>query len=143
MRAWRSYVVGAALLDERLHRELQDKHGVSLADYTVLVVLSEEPDHRMRMSQLADKVASSKSRVSHQIARMEAAGLVRRVNYPGDGRGVLAELTEQGQRRLAEAAPTHVAGVRTHLIDLLSDTEQTTLASIFGRIIEHLQSNGR
>ncbi|KAA2262452.1 MarR family transcriptional regulator [Solihabitans fulvus] len=143
MRSWRAYVVGAAMLGERLHRELQEGHGVSLADYEILVRLSEQPECRMRMSQLADDVASSKSRVSHQVARMEKAGLLERRDCASDGRGVFAQLTEQGVQQLKEAAPTHVEGVREHLIDLLSREEQELLAKVFDRVITHLHSTDR
>ena len=139
MRAWRNYVVGAAMLADRLHRELQDGHGVSLADYEVLVRLSEQPGRRMRMSQLADEVASSKSRVSHQVARMEREGLLRRKECPEDGRGVFAELTDEGMALLEASAPTHVEGVREHMIDLLSRDEQEVVAKVFERIITHLR----
>ncbi|MGM1061111.1 MarR family winged helix-turn-helix transcriptional regulator [Saccharothrix sp. Mg75] len=140
MRAWRNYVVGAAMLADRLHRELQDRHGLSLADYEVLVRLSERPRKRMRMSQLADDVASSKSRVSHQVARMERDGLLRRRECPEDGRGVFAELTDQGMALLERAAPTHVEGVRTHMIDLLPRADQEVVAKVFDRVITHLRS---
>ncbi|MEU4445013.1 MarR family transcriptional regulator [Actinosynnema sp. NPDC050801] len=139
MRAWRNYVVGASMLADRLHRELQDGHGVSLADYEVLVRLSERPGRRMRMSQLADEVASSKSRVSHQVARMEREGLLRRRECRDDGRGVLAELTDEGMALLEASAPTHVEGVREHIIDLLSREEQRVVAEVFERIITHLR----
>ena len=139
MRAWRNYVVGASMLADRLHRELQDRHGVSLADYEVLVRLSEQPGRRMRMSQLADEVASSKSRVSHQVARMEREGLLRRRECPEDGRGVFAELTDKGMALLETSAPTHVEGVREHMIDLLSREEQEVVAKVFERVITHLR----
>lgn len=128
------------MLADLLHRELQDGHGLSLADYEVLVRLSEQPGRRMRMSQLADDVASSKSRVSHQVARMEKNDLLVRRECPEDGRGVLAELTDQGMRALETAAPTHVDGVRDHLIDLLSREEQEMLAKVFDRVITHVRS---
>ncbi|GAA3460345.1 MarR family transcriptional regulator [Saccharothrix yanglingensis] len=140
MRAWRNYVVGASMLADRLHRELQDNHGLSLADYEVLVRLSERPRRRMRMSQLADDVASSKSRVSHQVARMEKEGLLRRRECPEDGRGVFAELTDRGMAVLESAAPTHVEGVRAHMIDLLPREDQEVLAKVFERVITHLRS---
>jgi DNA-binding MarR family transcriptional regulator len=140
MRAWRNYVTGAAMLADRLHRELQDGHGLSLADYEVLVRLSEQPARRMRMSQLAEDVASSKSRVSHQVARMEKEGLLVRRECAEDGRGVLAELTDRGMRALETAAPTHVEGVREHVIDLLSREEQEVVAKVFDRVITHLRS---
>jgi DNA-binding MarR family transcriptional regulator len=68
--AWRNYIAGVALLAGRLNRELSEKHGLALADYEILVRLSEQPDHRMRMSLLADEVVASKSRLSHQVARL-------------------------------------------------------------------------
>ncbi|WP_367133544.1 MarR family winged helix-turn-helix transcriptional regulator [Saccharothrix sp. HUAS TT1] len=139
MRAWRNYVVGASMLADRLHRELQDGHGVSLADYEVLVRLSEQRGRRMRMSQLADEVASSKSRVSHQVARMEREGLLRRRECPEDGRGVFAELTDEGMALLEGSAPTHVEGVREHMVDLLSREEQEVVARVFERVITHLR----
>jgi DNA-binding MarR family transcriptional regulator len=142
MRAWRAYVIGSQMLSYRLHRELQETHGIALADYEILVRLSEQPNLRMRMSQLAGEVASSKSRVSHQIARLEDAGLVRRTECPSDGRGVFAELTEHGVDVLRAAAPTHVAGVREHMIDLLTPEERLVIAKVFGRVGDHLRSEG-
>lgn len=140
MQAWRAFVVGANLLRQQLHRELQDGHAMSLADYEVLVQLSECDGHRMRMSELAGEIASSKSKLSHQISRLEQAGLVRRGMCADDARGVLAELTEEGMRQLTKAAPTHVDGVRDHLIDLLTPEEQQTLAAVFERVIGHLDT---
>jgi DNA-binding MarR family transcriptional regulator len=134
MAAWRSYRVSSILLEGQLHRELVDAHDITLADYEVLVRLAERPDHRMRMSVLATEVASSKSRVSHQIARMERAGLVERDNCSSDGRGVYAVLTPVGMAKLREAAPTHVDGVRRHMIDLTTETQQATIAKVFERI---------
>jgi DNA-binding MarR family transcriptional regulator len=134
MAAWRAYRVSSILLEGQLHRELVEAHDITLADYEVLVRLAERPDHRMRMSVLAAEVASSKSRVSHQIARMERAGLVARDNCSSDGRGVYASLTDAGMAKLREAAPTHVDGVRRHMINLTTETQQATLAKIFERI---------
>jgi DNA-binding MarR family transcriptional regulator len=137
MRAWRAYILGTELMRQQLHRELQDAHGMTIADYEVLVQLSER-DGRMRMTQLAGRIASSKSRLSHQISRMEKAGLVRRVDCPDDARGVIAELTDKGMNLLRAAAPTHVAGVRDHLIDLLTPEEHAALATMFERVLKHL-----
>jgi len=139
MRAWRAYVVGKALLDYRLHRDLQEEHDLALADYELLVRLSEAPGGRTRMSTLAEQVASSKSRISHQIARMEKSGLVRREECPSDGRGVFAVLTDHGQEVLRSAAPTHVRGVRSNLVDLLSERERSVLAEVFERVMSHLR----
>jgi DNA-binding MarR family transcriptional regulator len=139
MRAWRAYVVGSQLLECQLNRELQDEHQLALADYELLVRLSEAPCGQIRMSTLAEQVASSKSRVSHQIGRMEKTGLVRRQDCPGDRRGVFAVLTSHGWDVLRNAAPTHVRGVRDHLVDLLSVEERLVLAGIFERVAERLR----
>jgi DNA-binding MarR family transcriptional regulator len=139
MRAWRAYVVATHLLDAQLNRELQDEHELALADYELLVRLSEAPCGQERMSTLAEQVASSKSRVSHQIGRMEKAGLVRRQECPADRRGVFAVLTSHGWNVLRKAAPTHVRGVRDHLVDLLSVEERLALAGIFERVADHLR----
>jgi DNA-binding MarR family transcriptional regulator len=139
MRAWRAYAVGKALLDAQLNRDLQEEHQLALADYELLVRLSEAPSGQARMSTLAELVASSKSRISHQIGRMENAGLVQRQECPSDRRGVLAVLTSYGQEVLGRAAPTHVRGVRDHFIDLLSDQERLVLTEIFERVTRQLR----
>ncbi|MBK1784342.1 MarR family winged helix-turn-helix transcriptional regulator [Prauserella cavernicola] len=138
MNAWRSYIVSTLRLRQRLHRELTDGHEVSLIDYEVLVCLSQAPENRMRMTELATMLGSTKSRLSHQVGRMEVAGYVRRGKDPEDRRGVTAELTQQGVDLLDGAAPTHVEGVRAHLIDLMSTDEQVAMATVFGRVLTHL-----
>ncbi|GAB2980906.1 MarR family transcriptional regulator [Amycolatopsis acidiphila] len=137
--AWRAYVVTWLRLRQRLHRELTDAHDVSLTDYEVLVVLDVQDGGRMRMSDLAHELGSTKSRLSHQVGRMEAEGLVRRVPDPDDKRGVIAELTQAGNALLTDAAPTHVHGVRRHLIDLLTPEEQLVMSAAFTRVLEHLK----
>jgi DNA-binding MarR family transcriptional regulator len=139
MRTWRAYVVGKALLDSRLHRDLQAEHHLALADYELLVRLSEASCGRARMSTLAEQVGSSKSRISHQIGRMEKAGLVRREECSSDGRGVFAVLTAHGRDVLRTAAPTHVRGVRDNLVDLLTERERSVLADVFERVRTHLR----
>ncbi|GAB2919544.1 MarR family transcriptional regulator [Rhodococcus aerolatus] len=133
-RAWRAYIGGSQRLLEVLNRELVSSHGLSFADYRILVLLTEAPGGSLRMSELAEGLVSSRSRLTHQIRRMEADGLVRRENCESDGRGVLAVLTDAGHARLAEIAPTHVAGVRTHLVDLLDDADRAALERIFSRV---------
>ena len=138
MSAWRAYIVATLRLRQLLHRELAEAHEVSLTDYEVLVCLDMSPDKRIRMSDLATMMGSTKSRLSHQIGRMEAAGLARRAPDPADKRGVVAEVTPGGEALLKEAAPTHVEGVRAHLIDLMTPAEQVVLAQAFTRVLEHL-----
>lgn len=139
MRAWRAYVVGKAVLDAQLNRDLQEQHQLALGDYELLVRLSEAAGGQARMSTLAEQVASSKSRISHQIGRMEKAGLVRRQECPADRRGVFAVLTSRGADVLRRAAPTHVRGVRDNLVDLLSDRERLVLAEVFERVLGHVR----
>ncbi|NLG55316.1 MAG: MarR family transcriptional regulator [Rhodococcus sp.] len=134
MRAWRGYMDGNQRLMSVLNRDLQEAHGLSLADYRILVFLSESEDGSLRMSSLADGILSSRSRLTHQIRRMEMDGLVKRDSCVEDGRGVRAIITDEGRRRLSEAAPTHVAGVRSNLINLLTKTQLKVLAEVFERV---------
>lgn len=117
-----------------LNKDLQDAHGLTMAEYRILVMLSESPDGSLRMSDLADGVLSSRSRLTHQIRRMEGDGMVSRNTCADDGRGVLAVITDEGARRLAEAAPTHVSSVRKHLVDLLTRRQLTVLGDIFEEV---------
>ncbi|MEV0947193.1 MarR family transcriptional regulator [Rhodococcus sp. NPDC049939] len=134
MRAWRSYLDANQRLMNVLNKDLQDRHDLSLADYRILVLLTDSPDGSLRMSDLADGVLSSRSRLTHQIRRMEAQGMVTRSTCLEDGRGVLAVITDEGRARVAEAAPTHVAGVRSNLIDLLTSSQLELLTEVFERV---------
>ncbi|EHR48691.1 transcriptional regulator [Saccharomonospora marina XMU15] len=138
MLAWRSYIVSTLKLRQRLHRELTDQHDVSLTDYEVLVCLSQAEEGSMRMTELAQLLGSTKSRLSHQVARMEEAGYLRRGKDLRDRRGVTAELTQQGERLLERSAPTHVEGVREHFVDLLTTEEQLLVGEVFSRVLAHL-----
>jgi DNA-binding MarR family transcriptional regulator len=139
-RSWRAWVSMHLLLDDRLQRELHSAQGLSLADYEILVRLSEAPDRRLRMSELAEQALSSRSRLSHQVTRLERAGLVCRVECTSDRRGFFAVLTDHGWSTLVEAAPTHVTGVREHLVDQLTPDEFAALGSACAKVVEHLQS---
>jgi len=140
MRFWRAWILSSTLLDSRLNRDLQDNHGISHTDYAVLVVLSEQADRRMRMSALADTLAMSKSRLSHQVSRLEKAGLVKRDGDVSDGRGIYACLTPAGLTLLEQAAPTHVEGVRRYVVDLLSESERTQAAAFLERVVKGLRA---
>ena len=100
------------------------------AYYEILVVLSEAPERSLRMSELAVRTRSSRSRLSHAVAKLEAAGWVQRKDCPGDKRGQLAELTDEGFTALDAAAPGHVEDVRTYLFDRLTPTQVKQLRSI-------------
>ncbi len=139
-RSWRAWLSASQLLNDRLSRELQEQHGLTTADYEILVRLSEVPDRRMRMSDLAAVTLSSRSRLSHQIDRMEKAGLVDREVCDSDRRGAFAVLTEQGWQTLVAAAPDHVTSVRVHLVDQLTREEFAALGAACRKVADHLDS---
>ena len=128
MQAWRGLLRAHSCLMARLDRDLEEEHGLSLAEYEVLAVLSSEPDERMRMSELAQRVLISPSALTRRLDRLVGRGWVSRERCPHDARGAFAVLTAEGRRRLEEAAPTHVRGVRSHLIDRLSRAQLQELA---------------
>jgi DNA-binding MarR family transcriptional regulator len=137
-RSWRAFLVGTTLLMDRLDRDLREKHQLSLAEYEILVRLSEADSNRMRMAMLADSVSHSRSRVTHTVNSKEKAGLVVRDSCVSDGRGVEAVLTSQGRRTLDEAAPTHVAGVRRLLIDLAPEEDFEAVGRVFDAVTDKL-----
>jgi DNA-binding MarR family transcriptional regulator len=136
---WRAYLDVTRLLNDRLHRQLVDDSGLSLAEYDILVHLSEAQGLSLRMSQLADHVVHSRSRLTHTISRLEQRGLVRRDPCPDDGRGVLCVLTPAGFSNLAGAAPGHVDAVRQGVFDPLSPQQVTEL----GEALEAIRSGLR
>ncbi len=136
-RSWRALVLGTTLLFDRLDDDLRRHCNVSLTEYEILVRLSER-DGQMRMAQLADALAHSRSRVTHTIRRMEKAELVVRSTSPDDGRGVIAALTPKGQELLERLAPLHVNGVRDHLVDLCSDEDFAALGRAMNAVADHL-----
>ena len=136
-RAWRAYLLATTLLLDRLDDDLRQHHGASLGEYEILVRLSDS-DGQLRMAKLADSLAHSRSRVTHTIKRMEAAGLVERTDSPDDKRGVLANITAAGRRLLDEMAPTHVAGVREHLVDLADGTDFEALGRLMDAVADQL-----
>ncbi|WP_148615884.1 MarR family winged helix-turn-helix transcriptional regulator [Nocardioides rubriscoriae] len=135
--AWRALVLGSTLLFDRLDDDLRHAHGISMVEYEILVRLSER-DGRMRMSQLADSLAHSRSRVTHTIRRMEDSDLVRREDSQDDGRGVSAVMTERGQLLLENVAPSHVASVREHLVDLVDPADFAAMGRVFNAVADHL-----
>jgi DNA-binding MarR family transcriptional regulator len=132
-QAWRSYIRAVRLVDEHLRRGLEE-HDLSHPEYEILVRLSEAPDRAVRMSQLAAEVVNSRSRLTHTVSRLERAGWVRRRPSCSDGRGVECQMTEQGFAALANAAVTHVEGVRTHLLDPLTREEFLALGAAFAKV---------
>jgi len=138
-RAWRAFLSATRLLGETLDRELQRDAGMPHAYYEILVRLSEAPDRTLRMSQLAEAATSSRSRLSHAVARLEELGWVRRQTCPTDRRGQFAVLTDDGFAALAAAAHGHVAGVRRHLLDPLTPEQVGQLGAISEAVLRHLE----
>ena len=135
---WRAWIAANVLLTDAFSRDLQESHGLTLADYEILVRLSESADRRMRMSDLAEVTLSSRSRLSHQIDRMERAGFVERVPCTDDKRGFFAALTNTGWDKLVAAAPIHVGSVRERIVDVLTPEEFAALGQASKRLLDHL-----
>ena len=127
--AWLAYRRMNLLLNAQVNRDLADGSGLSEPDYDVLSNLT-EGNGRRRLTELADRMLWSKSRLSHHITRMQTRGLVAREDVDGDGRGSTIVLTDAGRRAIEEAAPGHVASVRRHFIDLLTPEQIRALAEI-------------
>jgi DNA-binding MarR family transcriptional regulator len=137
-RHWRAFLVTTQLLNDVLDRQLGDDSGLSLAEYEVLVRLSEAPARTLRMSELAAGLAHSRSRLSHAVGRMERSGLVARSRCASDARGVLCTMTEHGWQAIQAAAPGHVRAVREHLVDVLTDDQLAALGEAMTAVLEHL-----
>jgi DNA-binding MarR family transcriptional regulator len=128
-RVWRDLLAVHSRVIDRLDDELQVAHGLALADYDVLVQLSEAPDTSLRMSDLATRLQLSPSGLTRRVDSLSRRNLVVRRACSSDGRGSFAVLTPAGQELLEEAAPTHVAGVRTYVIDTLTGSSLERLAA--------------
>jgi DNA-binding MarR family transcriptional regulator len=136
--AWRGFVSMRSKLMSRLGRELQRQTGLSDADYTVLVELSEAPGERLRLGELGDRLDWEKSRLSKQISRMSARGLVGREECRTDARGAFAVLTKAGRTAIDVAAPIHVEHVRTWFVDALTPTQLDAMAAISASVVNRL-----
>ncbi|MFZ2227241.1 MAG: MarR family transcriptional regulator [Candidatus Nanopelagicaceae bacterium] len=140
MRAWRSYIIASRGLLEALDTDLAG-HDLSMPDYEILAQLSDAPERKMRMSELADIAMLSRSRLSHRMKVMEKAGWIRREACPADKRGYFAVMTPKGWKAIVAAAPDHVESVRTRFVDQLTRADQIALAQIFERVGTALRAN--
>ena len=140
LEAWRAYILTSRRLMEILEQAL-DSHDLSMADYEVLAQLSDAPERRMRMSELAEAALLSRSRLSHRIKVMEKAGWVKREACPEDKRGFFAVMTAKGWKAIVGAAPDHVESVRTRFVDHLTKEDQRVLSEIFERVTQSLKAN--
>ncbi len=137
-RSWRRLVQMTSRLDARLNRELQQTSGLSLADYDVLVLLTEAADGRLRMFQLVEDLQWEQSRLSHHIARMERRGLVIREDCTTDRRGAFVVLTDAGRDAIEKAAPAHVALVRQLVFDGMSAEQVAMFESFVTGVLSRL-----
>lgn len=135
--AWRVYIRLAKMLLRQLDRDLHP-FGLTTNDYEILLALSEAPGHRLRMTELADLTAQSRSRLSHQITRMEDKELVRRDSCAGDKRGTVAVITQRGLATVDRVAPRHVASVRRHFVDQMPAPQLATVASTLKPVLDRL-----
>jgi DNA-binding MarR family transcriptional regulator len=140
-RAWRGLLRMIWLIEMGIGRDLMDE-GLSSADYHVLANLSEAPGRQMRITDLAARIGWSKSRLSHQLSRMQARGLVCRSTVTGDGRGALAVLTPAGWEAIRKAAPGHVESIRRHLLGRLSPEQVEALAGITDAVLAGCAEKG-
>lgn len=140
MAAWRSYIVTSRRMLEALDADL-DQHDLSMADYEILAQLSDAPDRKLRMAELAEIAMLSRSRLSHRIRVMEDAGWVRRESCPDDKRGFFAVMTAKGLKAITSAAPDHVASVRMRFVNKLSKADQVVIAEIFKRVGDDLRKD--
>ena len=135
---WQAYRDLQRELRNALDRQLVRDAGLTGADYALLVPLSEAPDGLVRARDLGRLVGWDRSRISHQLRRMEQRGLVAREDCPEDARGSMVRLTPAGRCAIEAAAPNHVTTVRRFFIDQLSDDEIDTLAALFDRLLAGL-----
>ena len=134
LAAWRGLLRVHSALVHELDRELEEAHGLPLTHYEVLLYLEAAPDHRLRMAELASSVLLSQSGVTRLVDRLERDGLVAREPCPDDKRGLLATLTPSGLRRLEEARPTHLSGVRRRFLAFFDERELRSLGDAWERV---------
>jgi len=139
-RTWRAFLAASQLLLDRLERQLQRDAGMPHGYYEILVNLSEAPSRTMRMSELAERSLSSRSRLTHAVDRIEQLGWIERLECPEDKRGAFARLTDKGFAVLEKAAHGHVEAVRTYLFDQLSGQQVEHLRDISEGVLSHLTS---
>lgn len=142
-RAWRAYQALTLLMEDTLDQQLRRDAGISHVYYYVLVFLTEAPDGRLRMTDLAQALKVARSRLTYTISRMADDGLVRREGDPSDRRGQLAVITEAGRSTLARAAPGHVATVRGAVFDRLNPDQVRVLGDVCEIVLNGLSGPDR
>lgn len=135
LAAWRGFLRVHAAVVRALDEELREAHGLPLTSYEVLLALESAPARRLRMTELAGSLLLSQSGVTRLVDRLEREGLVERERCESDARGFYAVLTDGGLRRLRDARPTHLAGVRRLFLDRLSEAERRRLGATWERVL--------
>ncbi|MDH6550286.1 DNA-binding MarR family transcriptional regulator [Streptomyces sp. SAI-208] len=141
-RAWRAYIAASLLLEDTIDRQLQQEAGMPHLYYSILANLSETPERRLRMTDLAEGLKITRPRLTYAVARLEKDGLVRRESCQWDKRGSIAVLTDEGMAVLERAAPGHVETVRAALFDRLTPEQVGQLEEIFTSVTAGLQGEG-
>jgi len=131
---WRMLQRAQVRITRVLEADLLVEHDLALASYEVLSQLSEAPERRLRMNDLADRVLLSRSGLTRLIDRLQRDGLVEREACPSDARGLFAVLTDEGAARLAEAGPTYLRGVRGQFLDMLDPAELRQCAAMLNKL---------
>ncbi|MEU5275827.1 MarR family winged helix-turn-helix transcriptional regulator [Streptomyces asoensis] len=134
-RAWRAYVAGYLLLEDAIDRQLQQEAGMPHLYYSILANLSETPERRLRMTELAEQLKITRSRLTYAVGRLEKDGLLRREECRWDKRGTVAALTDEGMAALENLAPGHVETVRSALFDRLTPEQVGQLEEIFTQVV--------
>jgi DNA-binding MarR family transcriptional regulator len=138
-RAWRAYIAATQLLEDAIDRQLQQEAGMPHLYYSILAYLSEVPERRLRMTDLAERLKITRSRLTYAVTRLEKDGLLRREDCRWDKRGSVAVLTDEGMTVLEQTAPGHVETVRASLFDRLTDEQVDQLEEICTGIAQGLQ----
>ena len=134
LAAWRAFLNAHAAVIGLIEREMAQAGQLPLSSYDVLVALSEAPEKRLRMHELADRVVLSRSGLSRLVDRLETEGLLARERCGADRRGAYAVLTREGREALREAWPVYARGIREHFASILSDPEVETLTAALNRV---------
>jgi DNA-binding MarR family transcriptional regulator len=143
MRAWLGVLGVSSLLDRLIDQDLKSRAGLSHVQYEILVRLDAAPDGKMRMTELAGVLFTTKSGLNYQIQQLEKARFARRrPAKTHDARGVCAQISATGRKKLHKTAPQHVALVREHFIDVLTPAQVAALADGLGAVRAHLGGAG-
>ena len=135
LRAWRTFLYAHAQVRRQLERELQAEQAMGLGEYEVLLTLAYSDARRLRMSELADRLALSRSGATRLVDRLEGDRLVERMTCESDRRGQWAQLTESGLERLRKASPTHLRGIGKHFLDRIPVGELQALRATLNRVL--------